>query len=177
MKKILVIVGHTGAGKSTVCKRLANFYNKPLLSFASVGKEFSESLGYKRIRECYKNLGARRFKETFSEYFFSKISYFLMKSDFLIIDGLYLDDIAIKLKNMYNTLYVCIDVPEITCVDRVAKRLGISQQEVNYEYRLKEELKENLGNDYIINNADLIVDGTKDRNVVYQEIKKLAVFK
>ena len=176
MKKILIIVGHTGAGKSTICQCLMELYSVPLISFANVGKSFSNSLGYKRIRDCYKNIGSVEFKKMFSEYFWDRILECLSKSDFLIIDGLYLDDIAKKLKYLYETLCVYINVPEDICIKRVADRLGKTYESVVNEYKLKENLKEHLGSEYIISYADVTVDGIKDKVSVYKDIVELEFF-
>lgn len=172
-KKILVVVGHTGAGKSTICKHLSNMYGIPLISFASVGKDFSNRLGYKRIRECYKNIGAVKFKKEFSEYFSNSITEYLTKCDSLIVDGLYLDNIADMCKQRHNTLFVHIDVPKEICMRRVAERLDVSIENVYSEYNLKEDLKEHLGNDSVIAHADVVIDGTKDREIVLNEMIKL----
>lgn len=177
MKKILVIVGHTGAGKSTVCQHLAELYDIPLISFASAGKEFSNNLGYKRIRECYKSIGAMEFKNLFSKYFFDRISDYLIRSDFLIVDGLYLDNIATKLKCLYETIYVYINVSEEICIERVAQRLNEPYERVSIEYKLKEDLKGSLGNGYVIDHADVIIDGTKEKDIVCKDIINLAFFK
>ena len=173
MKKILIIVGHTGAGKSTICRYLANLYNASLISFADVGKNFSNDLGYKRIRECYKDIGTTKFKELFSDFFFIKITETLTKCDFLIVDGLYLDDIFSKLKLVYSTLAIYIDVPESVCKMRIANRMGISIGNIDGEYDLKEEMKEKLGNGYVINHADIVVDGKMKKDVICKEIEKL----
>lgn len=173
MKKVLVIVGHTGAGKSTVCEKLAKLYGIPLISFAEVGKKFSNNLGYKRIRECYKSIGVAEFKNVFSKYFFDRISECLKESDSLLVDGLYLDDIATKLRESYETLYVYIEVPEGMCITRVAERLNESYEQVEDEYRLKENLKETLGNTYIINTADIIINGAKSKEDVCEDIINL----
>lgn len=172
MKKILVVVGHTGAGKSTICKNISDIYNIPLMSFASLGKAFSNNLGYKRIRECYKEIGAGKFKKEFSEYFFNCITERLTKCDAMIIDGLYIDDVAEMCKQKYSTLFVYIDVPKEICVKRVSERMYTSEN-VYSEYSLKEDLKEHLGNDTVIANADTIIDGTKDREIVLKNMLDL----
>lgn len=172
-KKILVVVGHTGAGKSTICKQLSNMYGIPLISFASVGKDFSNKLGYRRIRECYKDIGAVKFKKEFSDYFFNSITEYLKRCDSLIVDGLYLDNIAGMCKQKHNTFFVYIDVPKEICVRRVAERLDVSVENVYSEYKLKEDLKEHLGNDTVIAHADAVIDGTKDREIVFEDVTNL----
>lgn len=172
MKKILVVVGHTGAGKSTICKNISDMYNIPLISFASAGKDFSNNLGYKRIRECYKEIGVEKFKKEFSEFFFNCITDHITKCDALIIDGLYIDDVADICKQNYSTLFVYIDVPKEICVRRVSERMHTSEN-VYSEYSLKEDLKEHLGNDAVIANADAIIDGTKDREIVLRDMLDL----
>ncbi len=70
MKKLFVITGRTGAGKSTLCQKLQEYFNYPLLSFASMGKKFANANGYNRIRECHLAMGLNEFKTKISRAYF-----------------------------------------------------------------------------------------------------------
>ncbi len=70
MKKVFIITGRTGAGKSTLCQKLEKHFNYPLLSFACMGKEFANANGYNRIRECHSEMGLNVFKTKISRAYF-----------------------------------------------------------------------------------------------------------
>lgn len=73
MKKIYIITGRTGAGKSTLCKKLEEYFNYPLLSFSTMGKEFANLNGYDRIRECHLAMELREFDSKISQYILNVI--------------------------------------------------------------------------------------------------------
>ena len=70
MKNIFIITGRTGAGKSTLCQKLEEYFNYPLLSFASMGKKFANANGYNRIRECHQAMELNEFKTKISRAYF-----------------------------------------------------------------------------------------------------------
>lgn len=74
MKEIYVITGRTGVGKTTLCKRLKEYFNYQLLSFADMGKKFANSNGYNRIRECYMAMELTEFKNKISDHILSIIN-------------------------------------------------------------------------------------------------------
>lgn len=172
MKQILVFVGHTGAGKSTSSRYFSEKYHIPLISFANIGKQFSQELGYARIRECYQAIGLERFSKIFSQYFFLHLSDIFTSHDRIIIDGLYLRSVAANLKLKYNTSFIYIDVPESICHKRVAVRPRLSLDAVAAEYHIKEHMKNELGNEYLIHNADITIDGTQELHAVFDEIEQ-----
>ncbi len=165
--KIIVIIGHTGAGKSTLCKKLASHYKAKLLSFAKEGKAFSIKNGYSRIRDCYSGLGEETFVSSFSTFFSNNIEKEINKSHFIIIDGLYEQNIALKLKNEYDAQFILIDVPIKDCLSRIAMRNNLTFSEVESEYVIKESVKNSLGNMNVLNMADLTVDGRMTIEEVY----------
>lgn len=167
---IIVIIGHTGAGKSTLCKKLASRYKAKLVSFADEGKTFSIENGYSRIRDCYSGLGEEAFVSLFSEFFSNNIEKAINKSNFVIIDGLYEQNIALKLKNSYGAKFILIDVPINVCFSRIASRNNLTFAEVESEYAIKESVKDSLGNTYVLNMADLTVDGRMTIEEVYSYI-------
>ena len=63
MKRIIIITGKTGAGKSSLCKKLQEHFGFPLLTFANMGKEFANKNGYQRIRQCHLDMKLEDFIE------------------------------------------------------------------------------------------------------------------
>ncbi len=166
---IVIIVGRTGAGKSTLCERLARTFNARLISFAKAGKEYALSKSCNGIRDCYNSNGPIVFKEEFTQYFASIINEAISQNSRIIIDGLYVDDIAKYLKEYFSVYCIYIDVPLETCYQRIAEREGLSSKFVKKEYSSKEVIKNQLGNDSIIEAADLLIDGTTDIESVYNK--------
>ena len=70
MKNIFIITGRTGSGKSTLCQKLEEYFNDPLLRFASMGKKFANANGYNRIREGHQAMELNEFKTKISRAYF-----------------------------------------------------------------------------------------------------------
>lgn len=172
MKKIVLITGRTGAGKSTLCRRISDDSHFQLLSFAKAGKEFAQSKGYEHIRKCYHDLGKEIFAKDFTEFFSKIINDKINSFSNVIIDGLYVESIALRLKEQYSVLIIDIDVPLEVCLQRIFNRENNKSIDVKKEYSSKEELKTHLGNDAIINLADIVIDGTVDPNTIYDNVQE-----
>ena len=170
MGGIFVITGKTGAGKSTLCQRIAKVINCKQLSFASAGKEFAKTKGYSHIRKCYYELGEETFKKEFTDFFSNIIKKQVDESAVILIDGLYVKSIAERLKSIYNAKFVYIDVSEKVCFQRISIRDEVGETEVGKEYFSKEQLKKYLGSDALLNLSDIIIDGTREPNLVYNEV-------
>lgn len=172
MKKIVIIVGKTGAGKSTLCRRIADTSQFQLLSFAKAGKEFAQSKDYEHIRECYHDLGKEIFTKDFTEFFSQIINDKINNFSNIIIDGLYVESIALRLKEQYSVLIIDIDVPLEICLQRIFNRENNGFIDVKKEYSSKEELKIHLGSNAIIELADIVIDGTDDSDTVYNSVQR-----
>lgn len=172
MKKIVIIVGKTGAGKSTLCRRIADTSQFQLLSFAKAGKEFAQSKDYEHIRECYHDLGKEIFTKDFTEFFSQIINDKINNFSNIIIDGLYVESIALRLKEQYSVLIIDIDVPLEICLQRIFNRENNGFIDVKKEYSSKEELKTHLGSNAIIELADIVIDGTDDSDTVYNSVQR-----
>jgi len=172
MKKIVIIVGKTGAGKSTLCRKIADTSQFKLLSFAKAGKEFARSKGYEHIRECYHDLGKEIFAKDFTEFFSQIINDKINSFSNVVIDGLYVESIALRLKEHYSVLIIDIDVPLEICLQRIFNRENNGFIDVKKEYSSKEELKTHLGSNAIIELADIVIDGTDDSDTVYNSVQR-----
>lgn len=168
MKKIYIITGRTGAGKSTVCARLANEFKFTLLSFAKMGKRFAMGQGYKRIRECYFAMNLDVFKTKMGEHLLHCIEDALKNEDSILIDGLYLDTVVVKLKEKYSCTIIYINTTDAVRYERIADKLSISLEQASEENEIKERLKNEVGINELIKMADYEIDGDASSEKVYQ---------
>ena len=150
MKKIFIITGRTGAGKSTLCQKLEEYFNYPLLSFASMGKKFANANGYNRIRECHLSMGLNEFKTKISQHILNIINEQLSNSDVVIVDGLYIDDVVRVLKENYNCKMMYLETDNNIRYERISKRLSITIEQAKKENEIKERLKDEVGIDRLI---------------------------
>ncbi len=172
MKEIYIIVGRTGAGKSTLCKKLSEYFNYPLLSFAGMGKKFANLNGYNRIRDCRLGMGLYEFKIRLSEYFINIIKDQMKMNDNIIIDGLYIDILLELLKESWSCKIIHIKTEDIIRYKRVSERLSCTLEQARIENEIKERIKNELGIDQFITNADYIVDGNKTMDEVFLSTKQ-----
>lgn len=126
MKKIFIITGRTGAGKTTLCQRLEEYFDYPLLTFASMGKKFANENGYNRIRECHLAMGLNEFKTKISQYILNIMSEQLSNSDVVIVDGLYIDDVVKILKENYSCKIMYLKTDDNIRYERISQRLSIT---------------------------------------------------
>ena len=172
MKKIFIITGRTGAGKSTLCQKLEEYFNYPLLSFASMGKKFANANGYNRIRECHLAMGLNEFKTKISQHILNIINEQLSNSDVVIVDGLYIDDVVRILKENYNCKTMYLETDNNIRYERISKRLFITIEQAKKENEIKERLKDEVGIDTLIESADYVIDGNKSINEVFEDAKQ-----
>lgn len=161
MKKIFIITGRTGAGKSTLCEKLEQYFHYPIFSFASMGKSFASNNGYKRIRDCHLSMNLNEFKIKMSTYIFDIIDKQMNTCNCIIVDGLYIDDTLKRLKEKYDCYVVYLRVDDMVRYERISSRLSITLEEAKKENELKERLKDDVGIDTFIQNSDFIIDGNK----------------
>lgn len=172
MKQIFIITGRTGAGKSTLCKKLQEYFDIPLLSFANMGKEFATKCGYHRIRECHLAMELGEFIEKLSTHTLKTISEQINICNIIIIDGLYITKVLQELKLKYDCKIIYLKVDSKIRYERVSNRLNIPFYQAEEEMKIKEKLKEDVGIDDFIKQANLTVDGSKLIDEVFEFTKK-----
>lgn len=172
MKKIIVITGRTGAGKSTVCRRLQEYFNYPLLTFASMGKEFASKNGYNRIRECHLGMDLEEFIEGISNHIFDTLDKKLNTCDIVLVDGLYISKTVEKLKEKYECSILYLKVSDTIRYERIAERLSTTIEQARVEDDVKEKLKDDVGIDILIKNSSCIIDGNQSPSKVFKDIKE-----
>lgn len=171
MKKIIIITGKTGAGKSTLCKSLEEYFHYPLLTFASMGKKFANENGYHRIRECHLAMDLEEFIEGISYHIFNTIDKELNTHDIVLVDGLYIDKTVVRLKEKYTCSILYLNTSDNVRYQRIAKRLSITVEQAKIENNVKEKLKEDVGIDTLIQNSDCIIDGNQRQNEIFKDTK------
>ncbi|MCI8470847.1 MAG: AAA family ATPase [Clostridia bacterium] len=172
MKKIFIITGRTGAGKSTLCQRLEEYFNYPLLSFADMGKKFANENGYNRIRECHFAMGTDKFKTKISKHILDTIDKQLKTCDNIIIDGLYIDDAVSRLKENYNCKIIYLKTEDNIRYERISQRLSTTIEQAKKENEIKEYTKDELGIDILIKNTDYVISGSKSADEVFEAAKQ-----
>ena len=173
MKNIFIITGRSGAGKTTLCKKLEAVLNYPLLTFASMGKSFANENGYNKIIECYLAMEKEEFNTQISEYMLNIMKETLDTCNTIIIDGLYMYELTKTLKEDYNCTVIYLKLDENTRYERIAKRRALTMEEAKNENELKEKQKNDAGIDKLIEEADYIIDGRKKEEDVFDTAKKL----
>lgn len=142
MKNIFIITGRTGAGKTTLCKKLEIDLNYPLLTFAVMGKSFANKNGYNKIRECHLAMEKEEFNTKISEYMLNIIKETLNTCNTIIVDGLYMYELVKTLKEDYNCTVIYLKLDENTRYERIAQRLRVTIEEAKKENEIKEKLKD-----------------------------------
>lgn len=173
MKKIYIITGRTGSGKSTICERIADEFNITLLSFAKIGKKVAVDQGFNRIRECYLTMELDMFKTKMGEHFLNSIEKVLENEDSVLIDGLYLDIVVTKLKEKYLCTIIYINTTDAVRYKRIADRLLIPLDQAIAENEIKERLKNEVGINELINLVDYEIDGDVSSENVYQNVAEI----
>lgn len=170
-KRIIVIVGHTGAGKSTVSSELGMKYSVPVISFAECGKVFAKNNNYERIRDCWESMHKRDFRKGISVAMIEKVEQKLSESDALVIDGIY-DNVTLKkIQNRYSCVEtVYLNVPDEIRFKRIAKRCGYTIEQVSRENSRKERIKLDLGIDGVLSKADYFINGVDSVEKIVQKI-------
>lgn len=171
MKNVFVVIGRTGAGKTTLCKSLEEQFHFPLLSFASMGKKFANAQGYERIRQCHLAMPLEKFKDGIANYMLEVIDKELEENDVLLLDGVYVDVAIASLKQKYNCKVIYLKVEENIRYERIAKRLSVSIEQAKEENAIKERLKDDVGIAKLLEEADFVLDGMLSFAEKFQKTK------
>jgi dephospho-CoA kinase len=162
---IVLIVGYTGAGKTTVANKLSTDRQAQLLTFKALGQELASAKGYKKLRDYFGATLPEISRSELDKFLQFRIEEILsnMNSDGrLVIDGLISPETVLWLKNTYeNVSIIYLNVPRKLRLSRICERLKCTQSEARLEERLKNGIKQSMGIDTVIESADYHVDGTR----------------
>lgn len=173
MKSILIIVGHSGAGKTTLAKEYVQCKEYPLLAFRDVGKKLAMEKGFSSLGKYFDGTDTTVFKNDLGRQLLKEISEKMLKNDFLVIEGLVFFDVVVSVKNSYeNVMIVNIDTPYEIRIERIAQKLGVSLQEAFENEESKARLKLTLGIDEVLESANFKVDGRKPVKILVEELER-----
>lgn len=170
MKGILVIVGRSGSGKSTIAKELSLYYKQPLLTFSKMGRELARKKGLSNLKEYYVSANEKEFRDELGQHLMEEISMGLQKSNFVIIDDLIYDKVVLMIRKKFlNVLIFNIEVPYEIRVKRIADRLSVTIKEAQKVEKEKADLKEAIGIENVLKNCEYILDGRKSIQELIEE--------
>lgn len=174
---IVVIVGDSGSGKTTVAKMLHEYYSVPLLSFSSMGKELSVMKGYSRLRDFFLNCSKEVFCSELNDYLMKRILAFSECNSCFIIEGLVSSQIIKKLKDEFRNIHVVmIRVDKSVRINRIAARLSCSIEDAMNEDAVKAKIKKALGIDEVTALSDYIVEGNQKESEIFNEFLQYHFF-
>lgn len=157
--RILVVIGRSGAGKTSLSSALASEIGCEKLGFSYAGRELAKT-----------RQGKNDFLQL-EEYIYNCILNALRYSRLLVLDGLASENIYNHLISKGNLVSIIhLDVPEKTRIKRIAKREGCSYEEAMVIEKIKEKGKNNSGIEYIISKADITINGLKKPNTILKQV-------
>jgi dephospho-CoA kinase len=174
---IVLIVGYTGAGKTTVADKLSTDRQAQLLTFKALGQELASTKGYEKLRDYFGATSpeiSRRELDKFLQYKIEEVLNNMNIDERLVIDGLISPGTVLWLKNTYeNVSIIYLNVPRALRLSRICERLKCTQSEAKQEERLKNGIKQSMGIDTVIESADYHVDGTRCVWEIVDDIARL----
>lgn len=93
-------------------------------------------------------------------------------NNFIIIDGLYIDNVVKVLKKNYNCKIMYLKTDDNIRYERISQRLYITIEQAKKENEIKERLKDDVGIDRLIENTDFIINGNKSIDNVFETTKR-----
>lgn len=156
---ILIIVGHSGSGKSTVAKELHEKTGYELLGFSYAGCELSSLTKFES-----------RFAEI-NDYIYHCIINSAKKGSTVIVDGLASIDILNALfETAYRLRIYYLDTPYMERIERMASRHRCSLETAKQIEKSKAFGKANVGISDVLEFADVFLDGNRPVNCLVNEI-------
>lgn len=160
-KKFALLVGYTGVGKTTIVRYLEKT-GFATLNFSEQGKDMA-----------FFSQNSKEFKNITNEILY-EIQETVNCNKFVIVDGLASQLIEDELKrNGYNILVINLSVNEKVRLRRISKRENLSISDAIIHDKVKEQGKMNAGLQYLIDNADVTINGNLPKQVVLYLVKRV----
>jgi dephospho-CoA kinase len=159
MKEMVLIVGYTGSGKTSITEQVAEKLGKSFASFNQIARSYVQSLGYKGVRDYWTKTDSSDFVQNLNKY----ILQYFYSSKCSIFEGLPSISVlnALKSSSQYQLRVVYLDVPFKIRKNRVLKRCKYDEQKAYCEIELKHEFKQALGIEKVISEADKTIDASR----------------
>lgn len=156
--QIIIVAGHSGSGKTTLAKAIADILGYDELGFSYAGRSLSTM-----------KQGSDEFKQI-EDYIYNCIVTAISRSECIVIDGLASKTIYKRLiEDGYTVTIIFLNTPQRDRIARIAEREGCSIIEANKIETSKEKGKSAAGLNYIINKADVVIDGRLKKKCVLKE--------
>ncbi len=161
-KQIVVIIGRSGSGKTSIAKFLSKTYNCDSLGFSYAGKYIATM-----------KVDSQELKEI-DEYILVCIESSVNRSGLVIVEGLASINVLLNLrKDSYNVCIIYIDTEKDERIHRIAKRENCSiERAVLIEYD-KDQGKKAIGIDDVIRLADYRINGNMTFSKVKQDVMQV----
>ena len=148
--QIIIIIGHTGAGKTTLAQALGKKYGLSVLSFHDAGKELASTEN-----------GSLRFNEIAS-YLYEGIVSAANTNKPVIADGLAVAGVVERLiASEYAVKTIYLDTPYELRIERIRQRHFWSAEAAENIERSKADGKDKGGIASVIGMADVVFNGSR----------------
>ena len=88
------------------------------------------------------------------------------------MDGIYIDDVVKKLKEDYICKLIYLKTDDDTRFKRISDRLSITIEQAKKENEIKEQLKNEVGINELIELADYVIDGNQSKEKIFKNTKQ-----
>ena len=148
--QIILIIGHTGAGKTTLAQAVGEKYGYSVLSFSDMGRELAST-----------EKGSVRFNEIIGGLYESIVSAINIDRP-VIADGLAVMDVVERLiVSGYGLKIIYLDTPYKLRIERIRQRYSCSAEEAENIEQRKAGGKDKGGIDSVIGMADVVLNGVR----------------
>lgn len=160
-KKVVFIIGHTGAGKSLLAIELGKYYDCPILSYSNLGRiqgvEDSEE-----IVQQNESLFIQELKQT------------IAKTDMLLAEGVSSPRIVETIRGYgVEALAISLNVPYHIRIQRIMQREKCSEEQAISIEGIKERAKNKVGLSDVLEFCHEDLDGTLPPKEVLNKAIKL----
>lgn len=166
---IICIVGYSGSGKSTVVDFVSKSMYIPVFYYGKEVTKIINNNGCKKSREYVDKNGIDAYNDLIEKEVPKALKSFMKKNKFLIIDGINSIEVYDKLKKSNEIYSIYIKLNNEQRVSRLMKREKLSKVEAEKELMIKDNIKIESGLDIIVSKCNVIVDGSKSKDVVINE--------